>query len=209
LLSVSFVLTGFIIMAQTKPAADTAWKKEYRETATRINNLVHTKLEVKPDFSKSWLYGKAWITLKPHFYATDSLTLDAKGMEIKKVNLVKGNQQVPLKYSYDDWQLQIKLDKTYKATEAYTVYIEYTAKPDEFEERYAKDAMLGIKGMYFINPKGEDKNKPTQIWTQGETESSSAWFPTIDKTQQKTTQELTVTVDNKYVTLSNGKLMSQ
>ena len=66
--------------------------------------------------------------------------------------------------------------------------------------------MLGIKGMYFINPKGEEKDKPTQIWTQGETESSSAWFPTIDKTNQKTTQELTVTVDNKYVTLSNGKL---
>ncbi len=209
LLSVSFVLAGLMIMAQTKPATDTAWKKVYRETATRINNLVHTKLEVKPDFSKSWLYGKAWITLKPHFYPTDSLTLDAKGMEIRKISLVKSSQQLPLKYSYDDWQLKIQLDKTYKSTESYVVYIEYTAKPDEFEEKYAQGAMLGIKGMYFINPKGEDKNKPTQIWTQGETESSSAWFPTIDKTQQKTTQELTVTVDNKYVTLSNGKLISQ
>ena len=69
--------------------------------------------------------------------------------------------------------------------------------------------MLGIKGMYFINPRGEEKDKPTQIWTQGETESSSAWFPTIDKTNQRCTQELTVTVENKYVTLSNGKLMSQ
>ncbi|HOZ70568.1 MAG TPA: M1 family peptidase, partial [Chitinophagaceae bacterium] len=209
LLSVLFLLAGITMMAQPKPPADTAWKKEYRETATRINNLVHTKLEVKPDFSKSWLYGKAWITLKPHFYATDSLTLDAKGMEFKKITLLKGTKQLPLKYTYNDWQLKIQLDKTYKASESYTVYIEYTAKPDEFEEKYAKGAMLGIKGMYFINPKGEDKNKPTQIWTQGETESSSAWFPTIDKTQQKTTQELTVTVDNKYVTLSNGKLMSQ
>lgn len=209
LLSILFFLAGLSVMAQTKPAADTAWKKEYRETATRINDLVHTKLEVKPDFSKSWLYGKAWITLKPHFYATDSLTLDAKGMEIKKIALIKGTQQLPLKYTYDDWQLKIHLDKTYKATESYTVYVEYTAKPDEFEEKYAQGAMLGIKGMYFINPKGEDKNKPTQIWTQGETESNSAWFPTIDKTQQKTTQELTVTVADKYVTLSNGKLVSQ
>ena len=53
------------------------------------------------------------------------------------------------------------------------------------------------------------KIEPIQIWTQGETESNSAWFPTIDKTNQKTTQELTLTVDNKYVTLSNGKLVSQ
>jgi aminopeptidase N len=202
-----FLASGHITMAQ--PTADTSWKKEYRETATKINNLVHTKLEIKPDFSKSYLYGKAWITLKPHFYPTDSLNLDAKGMELKKVALVKGTQQIPLKYEYNDWNLRIKLDRTYKANENYIVYIEYTAKPDEFEEKYSQGAMLGIKGMYFINPKGEEKDKPTQIWTQGETESSSAWFPTIDRTNQRCTQELTVTVDNKYVTLSNGKLVSQ
>src|SRR5687767_5469992 len=90
-----FLSSGYVMMAQH--TADTSWKKEYRETATRINNLVHTKLEVKPDFSQSYLYGKAWLTLKPHFYPTDSLELDAKGMEFKKVALVKGNQQVPLK----------------------------------------------------------------------------------------------------------------
>ncbi len=65
------------------------------------------------------------------------------------------------------------------------------------------------KDLYFINPKGTDKEKPTQIWTQGETEATSVWLPTIDKPNQKTTQELTMTVPAKYVTLSNGKLMSQ
>ena len=207
LFALFFLGSGCMLLAQ--PSPDTSWKKEYRETATKINDLIHTKLEVKPDFSKSYLYGKAWITLKPHFYPTDSLNLDAKGMEIKKIAIVKGIQQIPLKYEYDDWNLRIKLDRTYKSDESYTIYIDYTAKPDEFEKKYSKGAMLGIKGMYFINPKGEDKDKPTQIWTQGETESNSAWFPTIDKTNQKSTEELTITVDNKYVTLSNGKLVSQ
>ncbi len=202
-------LMGSWGMLFAQPAKDTSWKKEYRETAPKINNLLHTRLEVKPDFSKSYLYGKAWLTLRPHFYNTDSLNLDAKGMELKKVAIVKGSQQIPLKYEYDEWNLKIKLDRTYKSNETYTIYIDYTAKPDEFEEKYGQGAMLGIKGMYFINPKGEDKDKPTQIWTQGETESSSAWFPTIDRTNQRCTQELTVTVDNKYVTLSNGKLVSQ
>ena len=209
LLFFSMIISMSVLFAQTPATADTSWKKLYRETPTRVNNLVHTKLDVKPDFSKSYLYGKAWITLTPHFYATDSLTLDAKGMEFNKVAIVSGGKQIPLKYTYDDWLLRIKLDRTYKAGEKYIVYIDYTAKPDEFEAKYDASAMLGIKGMYFINPKGEDKNKPTQIWTQGETEASSAWFPTIDHTAQKTTQELTVTVDNKYVTLSNGKLVSQ
>lgn len=209
LLLVFASICGSFVSAQPKATEDTTWKKEYRETATKINNLVHTKLEIKPDFSKSYLYGKAWLTLKPHFYSTDSLNLDAKGMTLNKVALVKGNQQIPLKYVYDDWNIRIKLDRSYKASESYTIYIDYTAKPDEFEEKYGQGAMLGIKGMYFINPKGEEKDKPTQIWTQGETESSSAWFPTIDRTNQRCTQEVTVTVDNKYVTLSNGKLVSQ
>ncbi len=206
----TFLTLSLFGTAMAQPIArDTSWKKQYRETPTRINNLVHTKLEVTPDFSKSYLYGKAWITLRPHFYPTDSLTLDAKGMEFKKVALQKGAQLIPLTYDYNDWELRIKLDRAYKAADSYTIFIDYVAKPEEFEAKYGRSGMLGIKGMYFINPTGEEKNKPTQIWTQGETESNSAWFPTIDKSNQRCTQELSVTVNNKYTTLSNGKLISQ
>src|SRR3954470_20555899 len=106
--------------------ADTSWAHEYREAATRINDLVHTKLDVKFDFNKSYLYGKAWITFKPHFYATDSLTLDAKGMDIKKVALAKNGKNTPLKYEYNGSQLHIKLDKQYQRTESYIIYAEYT-----------------------------------------------------------------------------------
>jgi len=209
-----FLLLAYVLITSTfaqesNPSAGGQQKKIYQETPEKINNLIHTKLEVKPDFSKSYLYGKAWITLKPHFYPTDSLTLDAKGMEFRTVAIIKGTKQLPLKYEYNDWQLKITLDRTYSSKESYTIYIDYTAKPDEFQKKYDKNSLLGIKGLYFINPRGEEKDKPAQIWTQGETESSSAWFPTIDKPNQKTTQELSVTVPAKYVTLSNGKLVSQ
>ena len=62
---------------------DTAWRKVLRESYPKTNELVHTKLDVRFDYDKSYLYGKEWLTLKPHFYATDSVLLDAKGMEIK------------------------------------------------------------------------------------------------------------------------------
>ncbi|HXL57187.1 MAG TPA: M1 family metallopeptidase, partial [Chitinophagaceae bacterium] len=65
------------------------------------------------------------------------------------------------------------------------------------------------KGLYFINPRGEEKDKPTEIWTQGETESNSVWMPTIDKPNQKSTEEISMTVPSKYVTLSNGLLVNQ
>ena len=202
-----------IILAQALPAQpgsfrDTSWKKEYRESAPRINDLVHTKLDVKFDYDHSYLNGKAWITLTPHFYSTDSLTLDAKGMDIHKVAMMSGAAMKELKYKYDGWFLRINLDKKYSGGQKYTVFIDYTAKPNEVDVK-GSAAINDAKGLYFINPKGEEKDKPTQIWTQGETEATSVWCPTIDKPNQKTTQEIYMTVPAKYVTLSNGKLVSQ
>jgi aminopeptidase N len=187
---------------------DDSWKKVYRSTEPRINNLVHTKLDVRFDYTKSYLNGKAWITLKPHFYPTDTLRLDAKGMNIHKVAIVQMGKNKDLRYTYDSMSLFIKLDKLYRGGEAFTIYIDYTAKPDELRVE-GSAAITDAKGLYFINPLGTEPNKPTQIWTQGETEASSVWFPTIDKPNQKTTSEISMTVPAKYVTLSNGKLTTQ
>lgn len=205
----ALVAGPFFAMAQfgAEPK-DTSWKKIFRESSPKINDLVHTKLDVRFDYDKSYLYGKAWITLKPHFYSTDSLLLDAKGMDIKEVSIMKGTAKSALKYTYDGWELRINLDKTYKGGENYTIYIDYVSKPNEVKVK-GSAAINDAKGLYFINPKGEEKDKPTQIWTQGETEASSVWMPTIDKPNQKTTEEIYMTVPAKYVTLSNGLLISQ
>ncbi len=209
-LLVLVLFISFKGIGQDNNLIDSSWKKTPRYTPTRINDLVHTKLDVQFDFDKSHLIGKAWITLTPHIDPTDSLRLDAKGMELHEVSLIdKNNTKNKLVYSYDGLQVNIKLPKLYKKGDLYTIYITYTSMPNEYEEASGVDPMLGVKGLFFINPTGEIKNKPTQIWTQGETESNSVWFPTIDQTQQKTTEEIYMTVPAKYVTLSNGVLVSQ
>ncbi|MEB0263220.1 MULTISPECIES: M1 family metallopeptidase [unclassified Mucilaginibacter] len=195
-------------VAQTAaPAADPALSI-YRETTPKYNDLVHTKLDVRFDYKKRFMYGKEWATLKPHFYPTDSLRLDAQGMDIKNVSIVKAGKNTPLKFTYDSLTINIQLDRTYRNNENYTVYIDYTSKPNLLKAQ-GSAAITDAKGLYFINPDGTEKDKPTQIWTQGETQSSSAWFPTIDKPNQKTTDEIIMTVPAKYVTLSNGRLASQ
>lgn len=203
------LLIAFLpLFAVAQTTGNDDWKKIYRSFPTKINNLVHTRLDAKFDYAKSYLNGKVWITLEPHFYATDSLQLDAKGMNINQVAIVKAGKNIPLTYQYDSLFLNIQLDKTYKKGERYTVYIDYTAKPNEFRAN-GSAAITDAKGLYFINPKGEEKDKPTQIWTQGETEATSVWVPTIDRTNQKTTQLFNLTVPAKYVSLSNGKLIAQ
>jgi aminopeptidase N len=205
--SLSFlILMVFLVNAQEK--SQDSIQQIYRATPDKINDLVHTKLDVKFDYKKCYLYGKAWITLKPHFYPTNSLTLDAKGMDIKNVSISNGNINSPLKFTYDSLQLNIDLGKTYTSSQNYTIYIAYTSKPNEFKTR-GSQAITDAKGLYFINPDSSIKGKPVQIWTQGETEGSSVWFPTIDHPNQKTTEEIIMTVPAKYVTLSNGALISQ
>nr|WP_262908025.1 M1 family aminopeptidase [Hymenobacter sp. 15J16-1T3B] len=178
------------------------------DSPPRLHDLVHTHLALRFDYAKRYAYGQEWVTLKPHAYATDSLLLDAKGMDIKAVALVLGAQQQPLQYRYDGRQLRIKLNQVRQPGESYTVFVDYVAKPDELGAK-GSAAIRDAKGLYFINPDSAVAGKPRQIWTQGETEASSVWFPTIDRPNQKTTADISLTVPARYVTLSNGRLSEQ
>ncbi|PHR72913.1 MAG: peptidase M1 [Lutibacter sp.] len=179
-----------------------AQSSQYKSEKDKINDLVHTKLDVKFDIPNSLLFGEAWLTLTPHFSPTSKVTLDAKGMLIHEVTI--NGMKVPYNY-FENKELIIDLDKTYKKEEEYTIYIKYTSQP----EKVVKMGVTNQKGLYFIDPRDEDSEKPTQIWTEGETESNSTWFPTIDAPNQKTTEEISMTVPKEFVTLANGTLINQ
>ncbi|HXB08957.1 MAG TPA: M1 family metallopeptidase [Puia sp.] len=169
----------------------------------RINDLMHTRLELRFDYGRSYAYGREEITLRPHFYPTDSLTLDAKQMDILTVGLVVGGVAHSLGFVYDGWLLRVRLPKMFRRTEKYVVRIEYVAKPMEAKVSDQE------RGLYFINPTGSDANKPVQIWTDSEPDKVSLWCPTLDMPNQKMTDELLLTVPEKYMTLSNGRLSGQ
>ncbi|MDG2437510.1 MAG: M1 family metallopeptidase, partial [Polaribacter sp.] len=192
---VFFMLIGFVSIAQNA---------SYKPEKEKIHDLVHTKLKVDFNFEDKTMNGEAWVTAKPHFYSKNKITLDAKAMLIHEVSM----DDKKLNYFYDNLKLSIDLPRTFNRAEEFTIYIKYTAQPEKVYQK-GSTAITGAKGLYFINADGSDKNKPTQIWTQGETEASSCWFPTLDAPNQKTSQEIYITVPNKYVTLSNGELVSQ
>ena len=188
--SLFFIFTSFWSQAQ-----------RYQASVTQKFDLIHTVLEVAPDWSTNHLKGKAILTLKPWFYAQDTLTLDAKGLEIHEL-AVNGEKR---SFEYDLMHLTIPLAKKYTAKDTLNVQIIYTAKPDELSKLpFFKD--ISYKGLYFING---DENKPSQIWTEGETEYNSCWFPTLDSPNQKHTQEVRIKVKNEFKTLSNGLLTEQ
>ena len=151
-----------------------------------------------------YVLGQAQLTLTPYFYNQSELVLDAKGMDIHIVEV----DDEEVNFLYDGQQISILLAGEIARGEDIIVTIDYTAKPSELEMNTASDAIEDDRGLYFINAQGADPNKPIQIWTQGEPESNSVWFPTIDKPNERCTQEVFVTVENQFVTLSNGLLIS-
>ncbi|MDI1354761.1 MAG: M1 family metallopeptidase [bacterium] len=229
-LTLPFFLTLYCLVfqywAQANPVdSDSLSPKKkpvYRASTTKTNDLIHTKLDVKFDWENSQMQGKASITAKPHFKPCSTLILDARGMEIqglevfdlgknKTDNFSANNDILTSKksnssYKYENDSLKINLGREFGTDEKYLVRINYLAKPNELKKG-GGEAITDDRGLYFINPKGEVKNKMPQIWTQGEIQANSAWFPTIDCPNQKMTSEILITVDAKYTTLSNGSLI--
>lgn len=182
--------------------AETVFPK-YNPSAKRLVDLIHTKLDLRFDWKKEQVLGKATLTLKPYFYPVNEVTLDAKGFEFHTIT--REGTKNPLKYDYDGQLLTVKLDKSIGRNEEIKLFLDYTATP-RGQER--SGAITSDKGLFFINPDGSSPSKPQQIWTQGETENNSRWFPTIDKPNERCTQELYLTVENRFRTLSNGILVS-
>ena len=178
-----------------------------RPAPTLLSDVLDTKLDMRFDYARQYLLGTAVLTLRAHFYPQNNLLLDAKGFDVKSVQLLGAKSPKNLSYKYDGRQLAINLDRAYPREQTYQVRIAYVAKPNELPAG-GSEAITSNKGLYFINPLGKDPRKPRQIWTQGETQSNSCWFPTIDHPNQRMTQEITLTVEDQFKTLSNGLLIA-
>ncbi|MDW8235672.1 MAG: M1 family metallopeptidase [Bacteroidia bacterium] len=170
--------------------------------------LIHTDLSLSLDWAKREIPGEAILTLKPHFAPMQELVLDAKAFQIEDVRLLRPSNGRILHQRYDTLKLYLTLDRFYTAAETVQVYIRYRAQPERLEGG-GSAAIGGRKGGYFINPDGKRTCVPRQFWTQGEPESASAWFPTLDSPNQKSTQRLCITLEDTMVSLSNGLLVSQ
>lgn len=219
LLTYLLLLAPWLVSAQTDTARSAFYQTRfgpYNPSRTLACDLLHTDLDLRFDWTKQQATGTATLWLKPWFYPQDSVAIDAKGFLIGSVALIDTNRAkpttTPLPYVYTDGRvLRVKLPRTYTRAEPFAIRITYAARPNELPktERGSAGATSDDKGLYFINPDGKQAGVPRQIWTQGETEANSCWFPTIDTPNEKMTQDFRLTVESRYRTLSNGRLVSQ
>ncbi|MDZ4668732.1 MAG: M1 family metallopeptidase [bacterium] len=178
----------------------------YQPMEARVHDLVHTKLDLSFDYQKQWVYGTAVLRMRQYAQESNVVALDAKGFAILRVAQIVKKDTLNLNYAYDKSKLLVTLSKSYGASDTFSVLVQYVAKPNELESKGGR-AITDSRGLYFINPLGTDPNKPRQIWSQGETNYNSCWFPTIDVPNEKHTQDIYLTIDTADVSLSNGLLV--
>ena len=180
----------------------------YQASATRSMDLVHMDLDLRFDWKNQQVIGKAKLSLTPYFYPQKIVVLDAQDFEFGRVAWMDKGQLETLSYRYDNQEIQIYLPEEASVGDTVELEVNYVAFPEK-NSGEGSAAITDTKGLYFIDPLDTIPGKPTMLWTQGETQHSSKWFPTIDRPNERLTHDIWLTVPDSMVSISNGRLLKQ
>jgi len=157
---------------------------------SRDYDLQHSKIALRFDLEQKKVLGEVTHSLSILRGGTAKIIFDSAGLTIQKVTVNKA----ATKFETNAEKLIIPLASEAKAGDKFEVTIRYEGKP--------------TKGMYFILPDKNYPDRPSQIWTQGESEDTHYYLPTYDYPNDRLTTETILTVPASWITVSNGKLIS-
>ena len=157
----------------------------------------HLKLNLDiPDIETAAFDGVATLTTTPIGVARSSLTLNARKTLTFSAVKVNGS---PATFTHQNQLLTVNFAKPVNPGEDVTLEMTYRAdKPF--------DAGSGLN--WFKTREGREQ-QGAMVYSQGESDYNSYWFPCHDYPNDKLTTELIVTVDSTYEVCSNGRLESK
>lgn len=157
---------------------------------SRSYDLEHSRIALRFDLEHKKVLGDVTHTVSILRDGTAKIAFDSVGLTIESVTVNKS----PAKFETTAEKLIVPLPPAARAGQKFDVAIRYEGKP--------------TKGMYFILPDKDYPDRPTQIWTQGESEDTRYYLPTYDYPNDRLTTETILTVPAAWLTVSNGKLIS-
>jgi aminopeptidase N len=157
---------------------------------SRDYDLQHSRIALRFDLDQKKVIGDVTHTLTILRDSTAKITFDSIGLTIQSVTVNKS----AAKFETKDDKLIIPLTTAAHAGEKFDVAIRYEAKP--------------TKGLYFILPDKDYPDRPSQIWTQGESEDTRYYLPTYDYPNDRLTTETILTVPVTWITVANGRLIN-
>jgi aminopeptidase N len=152
--------------------------------------ISHLALDLALDFGARSVSGTATLTFQRVSPDATELPLDAIGFAVESVRVDAGKGFRAAAFEYDGNTLIVR---ALEGVQSGRVEVRYAVTPR--------------RGMYFLRPDAQVKDRPEQVWTQCQDEDARHWIPCHDKPHVKMTSELFVTVPNGFVALSNGELI--
>jgi len=153
-------------------------------------DLEHSKVVMRFEPEQKKVIGDVTHTLTLLRDGLDQISFDSVGLQIESVRVNRN----AAKFEITDTKLVVDLPKGAKSGAKYDVEIKYQGTP--------------TKGLYFILPDKSYPDRPLQIWSQGESEDTRYYLPTYDYPNDRLTTETILTVPAKWITISNGRLIS-
>jgi len=150
-------------------------------------DFTHARVLIKPDMADKSISGKVFYTFEV-LQDIDSVWLDANGMTFEKITLNRRKT----KTIYDNHKLIVK--KKFKKGTTHQLFVNYKCKPKQT--------------VYFIGLEDSDPYN-NQVWTQGQGKYTSHWLPSFDDMKEKVEFDVSITFNESYQVISNGKLRSK
>lgn len=183
--------------AAASPAAAPATRGPLRPTwggkfdRKRDYDLQHLRFEIDFDLDARAITGVATNTIAAIAPRLEEARFDAEGLTIDKV-LVGG---AAAKFRAEKTELRVALPAALAAGARTDVEIRYHGKPQS--------------GLHWVGPEHGYRDKPREVWSQGEDMNNHFWIPTWDYPNDKTSWEAVLTVPEDLVAVSNGVLVSE
>ena len=157
---------------------------------SRDYDLEHSRIALEFDIGQKKVLGDVTHTLEILKANTGEVVFDSAGLDIRSVTLDRS----PAKFASKEDKLIVPLSRPAKPGDKFEIEIKYEART--------------TKGLYFILPDKNYPERPSQIWTQGESEDTRYYLPIYDYPNDRLTTETILTVPASWTTVANGKLLA-
>jgi aminopeptidase N len=162
-----------------------------RYAPDRSVDVLHIKLDVRPDFARRTISGTTYLTFSPISQPLSSLRLDAVNLTISAVRCPAGVAD----FVSTAKDLEIQFAHAIPPGTKTTIEIDYSAEP--------------LAGLYFRTPEMGYPAGDTHCWTQGETHEARCWFPCFDYPNERSSTEIICRVPPDMTVLSNGRKLGE
>jgi aminopeptidase N len=180
-----FCVLGVALLIPAKGRADDPYAR------SRDYDLQSVRTHLWFDLEQHGIHGETTQSIALLRDNLSQVKFDSVDLKIESVTL----DGKAAKFDVAPAELDVHLAAPGKRGDHHEFVIRYSGKPK--------------KGLYYVFPDKNYPERPKEIWTQGESEDTRYYIPIYDYPNDRTTSEMILTVPATWITVSNGKLVSE